>query len=160
MPGVYYDYYTPRAGELSGQYIVVPLIDFDVKSLYASEPKSSFKLRLNRIEVVTRKANHVVPIFPLKATYNRCNYSLDGQGGPAVDTVQSSDHGDITDTGDGALVSEDVVYDPLIYDYVLPSSKEVDALAISAAPGRGGIHIARTHPAKFLWDQMPEFHQL
>ena len=70
--------------------------------------------------------------------YNRCNYSLDGQGGPAVDIVQSSDHGDITDNEDGAIVSEDVVYDPLIYDYVLPSSKTVDALTISAAPGRGG----------------------
>ena len=44
----------------------------------------------------------------------------------------------MTDTEDGALVSEDVVYDPLIYDYVLPSSKVVDALTISAAPGRGG----------------------
>ena len=138
MPGVFYDYYTPRAGELSGQYIVVPLVDFDGKSMRTKEPKSSFKLRLNRTEVVRRKANHVVPTFPLKATYNRCNYSLDGQGGPAVDTVQSSDHGDITDTEDGALVSEDVVYDPLIYDYVLPASKTVDALTISAAPGIGG----------------------
>ena len=41
IPGVFYDYYTPRAGEPSGQYIVAPLVDFDGKSLQASEPKSS-----------------------------------------------------------------------------------------------------------------------
>ena len=149
---------TPRAGELSGQFIVVPLVDFDGKALHASEPKSSFKLRLNRTEVVRRKANHVVPISPLEARYNKSNYSLDGAYGPAVDVVHSEEHGDLTDREYGALVSEDVVYDPLIYDYVLPSSKEVDALTVSAAPGRGGIDIARTHPAKYRWDQMPEFH--
>ena len=140
MPSIFYDYYTPRAGELSGQYIVVPLADFDGKSLHAKEPKSSFKLQLNRTEVVKRRANHVVPIFPLKSTYNMFNYSLDGQGGPAVDIVQSSDHGDITDNEDGAILSEDVVYDPLIYDYVLPSSKTVDALTISAVRAEGGRH--------------------
>ena len=117
---------------------MVPLVDFGGKSLHAAEPKSSFKLRLTRTEVVRRKANHVVPIFPLKARYNKSNYSLDGQDGSAVDIEHSAEHGDMTDTEDGALVSEDVVYDPLIYDYVLPSGKEVDALTISAAPGRGG----------------------
>ena len=51
----------------------------------------------------------------------------------------------MTDTEDGVLVSEDVVFDPLIYDYVLPSSKEADALTISAAPGRGGGGEGRYH---------------
>ena len=37
----------------------------------------------------------------------------------------------------GEGVSEDVVFDPLIYDYILPASKEVDALTTSPAPGRG-----------------------
>jgi len=150
MAGIFYDYYTPRAGELSGQYIVVPLVDFDGKSLHAAEPKSSFKLRLNRTEVVRRKANHVLPIFPLKSRYNRCNYSLDGEDGPAVNVEPSAEHGDMTDTDDPVLVREDVVYDTLIYDYVLPAAKTVDALTVSAAPGRGGGERYTYSPGQIL----------
>ena len=65
MPGVFLDYYTPRGGQLSGQYIVCPLTDFDGRPLQANTPKSAFKFRLNRTEVVRRKATCVVPIFPL-----------------------------------------------------------------------------------------------
>ena len=65
IAGIFLDYYTPRAGQLSGQYIVCPLSDFEGKSLHQAVNKSEFRLRLNRTEVVRRKANSVLPIFPL-----------------------------------------------------------------------------------------------
>ena len=97
LPGIFLDYYTPRAGELSGQFIVCPLADFDGKSLHVSAPKSTFKLRLNRTEVIKRKANCVMPIFPLKARYNKANYSLDGADGSAIDLSSSKDYAEVID---------------------------------------------------------------
>ena len=74
----------------------------------------------------------------VEARYNKANYSLDGPDGSALDLNDRRNYGDITDTEESRAVSEDVIFDPLIYDYVLPASKEVDALTISSAPGRGG----------------------
>ena len=114
------------------------LADFDGKSLRTSGPKFTLKLRLNRTEVLKRKANCVMPISPLKARYNKANYSLDGADGSAIDLSGSQDFAEVIDDAAEDAVSEDVVFDPLIYDYIPPASKEVDALTISAAPGRGG----------------------
>ena len=158
IPGVFLDYYTPRGGELSGQFIVVPLVDFVGKPLHITTPKSAYKLRLNRTEVVRRKANCVMPIFPLKARYNKANYSLDGHGGEAVETSAVPDFSDIPDDAEDTSITEDVVYDAYIYDYVLPASKEVDALCITPAGGRGGVEVKRMHPTKYMWDHLPEFH--
>lgn len=86
-PGIFSDYYTPHGGELIGQYSVCPLVDFDGRSLHSNAPKSTFKLRLNRTEVVRRRPNCVLPIFPLKVRYNRANYPLDSEDSPAVDVA-------------------------------------------------------------------------
>ena len=64
IPGLFLDYYTPRAGQLSGQFIVCPLADFDGCPLQLSTPTSAFKLRLNRAEVIKRKPNCVWYRFP------------------------------------------------------------------------------------------------
>ena len=119
---MFYDYYTPRAGQLCGQYIVVPLSDFDGKPLHARTPQGAFKLRLNRTEVVRRKAMCVLPIFPLKKRYNLANYSLEGQGGAAID-VPNQGYDDVPDDDTRTAATEDVVYDSQLYDYVLPASK-------------------------------------
>ena len=97
IPRIFLDYYTPRAGELSNQYIVCPLSDFDGKPLHVATPKTEYKLRLNRTEVVRRKANCILPIFPLKKRYNSANYSLDGADGNAVEQHSSRNFGDTLD---------------------------------------------------------------
>ena len=105
-----------------------PLVDFDGRSSHSNAPKSISKLRLNRTEVVRRKANLVLPIFALKSRYNRANYSLDGEDGPAVD-VASGGYDDFD--GPNAHVTsatEDVDFDLLIHDYVIPKAKTIDAL--------------------------------
>ena len=58
----------------------------------------------------------------------------------------------------GGGVTEDVVFDPLIYDYIIQTIRSIDALRVSAAPGRGGIDISRMPPAAYMWDQLPDLH--
>jgi len=157
IPGVFYNYYAPRAGQLCGQYIVVPLSDFDGKPLHARTPKGAFKLRLNRTEVVRRKANCVLPIFPLKKRYNLANYSLEGQGGAAID-VPNQGYDDVPDDDTRTAATEDVVYDSQLYDYVLPASKTIDALSITAKPDGQGVVVEQVHPIKYLWDHLPLLH--
>ena len=66
----------------------------------------------------------------MKARYNKTNYSLDGADGSAIDVSSSKDFAEVIDGIADDAVSEDVVFDPLIYDYIPPASKEVDALTI------------------------------
>ena len=135
-------------------FIVCPLADFDGCSLHQTTPKTSFKLRLNRTEVCRRKPNCVLPIFPLKRRFNEANYSLDGAGGSAVD-VPSGGYDDIhAPATPGEAATEDVEFDPLVYDYIIPKAKDVDALRVTAGPDQGGIQISRIPPAKFLWDSL------
>ena len=82
-----------------------------------------------------------MPIFPLKARYNKTNYSLDGADGPAIEVSTSNDYAEVVNDIADDTVSEDVVFDPLIYDYVLPAPKEVDALTILPAPDRGELRL-------------------
>ena len=107
----------------------VPLVEFDGKTLHIATPKSAVKLRLNRTEVVRRKANCVVPIFPLKHRYTKANYSLDGEDGSAVDTSPSTQHPSVPDGDPVVSVTEDVIFDPLIYDCIHPAAKKRRRLA-------------------------------
>jgi len=158
IPGNFLDYYTPHGGQLSGQYIVCPLVDFEGRSLQSNVPKPTFKFRLDRTEVVKRKANCVLPIFPLKARYNRANYSLDGEDGSAVSTTSGGfDDIEDPDSSSGAA-TDDVEFDPLVYDYVIPKAKNIDALRIQSNVETGGIDIMRIPPAKYVWDQLWELH--
>ena len=85
IPGLVLDHYTPRAGQLSGQFIVCPLVDFDGCPLTPFSPKSAFNLRLNRTEVIKRKPNFVLPISSLEQRHHKANYSLGGADGFAID---------------------------------------------------------------------------
>ncbi len=38
-----------------------------------------------------------MPIFPLKARYNKANYSLDGADGSAIDLSSSKDYAEVID---------------------------------------------------------------
>ena len=115
---------------LCGQYIVISLCDFDGKPLQARTHKSAFRLRLNRTEVVRRKANCVLLIFPLKKRYNQANYSLEGVDGSAIDPPGGG-YDDVPDDDERTTVTDDVVYDTQIYDYVLPATKTIYALSVS-----------------------------
>ena len=54
--------------------------------------------------------------------------------------------------------TDDVEFDPLIYDYVIPKAKNIDALRIQTNVETGGIDITRIPPAKYVWDQLWELH--
>jgi len=158
IPGIFLDHYTLHGGQLSGQYILCPLVDFEGSSLQSNVPKSTFKFRLIRTEVAKRKANCVLPIFPLKARYNRANYSLDGEDGSVVNTT-SGGYEDIEDPDSSSGAgTDDVEFDPLVYDYVIPKAKNIDALRIQSNVETGGIDIVRIPPAKYVWDQLWELH--
>ena len=116
--------------------------------MHARTPKGAFKFRLNRTEVVRRKANCVLRIFPLKKRYNLANYSLEGQDGAAID-IPNGGFDDIPDDDARTTATEDVVYDSQIYDYVLPASKSIDALSISTKPDGRGVVIERVHPVEY-----------
>ena len=113
------------------------------RPLHQTTPKSSFKLRLNRTEVCRRKPNCVLPIFPLKRRFNEANLSLDGVGGSAVD-VPYGGYDDIDEPNPHVTsVTEDVGFDTLVYDYVIPKAKDVDALSVTDGPDQGGVHVGQ-----------------
>ena len=86
----------------------------------------------------------------MTSRYNRANYSLDGDDGPAVDVVPGG-YDDIEDPNAHVVsVTEDVDFDPLIYDYVMPKAKHVDALRIISDPDKGGVDVVRIPPAKYV----------
>lgn len=63
---------------------------------------------------------------------------------------------DIPDDDERTIVTDDVVYDTQIYDYVLPATKTVHELSVSAKPGGGGVVVERIHPVKYAWAKLPE----
>ena len=84
---------------------------------------------------------------------------MDGEDGPALD-VASGGFDDIEDPNDDATgITEDVEFDPVVYDYVIPKAKNIDALRVVSNPDTGGIDVLRIPPAKYVWDQLWELHE-
>ena len=72
---------------------------------------------------------------PLKQRCNKANSSLDGADGSAIDIPVGAGPEVVPDTKASVPGSEDVVFDTQIYDYVLPTATDVEALRIAKAPG-------------------------
>jgi hypothetical protein len=77
---VFLDYYGGPTGQITGQYIVVPLEDFCDRNLHhRAGPEEFRKIHYHRTEVARHPPMlESEPIFPLRKRYIKCNYDLEG----------------------------------------------------------------------------------
>ena len=82
---------------------------------------------------------------------------LDRTGGQANDQTESADFHDTPDDETNDVVTDDVVFDLGIYDYILPRQTYIDVLRGSPNQSTGGIDVSRINPLRMCAINFPTF---